>query len=118
MPIGESGLYHVSDGQLAALAAAGPLNPLEYTDLRATAERLEPLIAASGGGVVPLAEGWLPELRKVKPGRDREGRRWLGLVANGAHLVTGVRQVPLLPAVLVLLLGLGAAVGAWVREGR
>jgi hypothetical protein len=118
MPIGESGLYHVSDGQLAALAAAGPLNPLEYTDLRATAERLEPLIAASGGGVVPLAEGWLPELRKVKPGRDREGRRWLGLVANGAHLVTGVRQVPLLPAVLVLLLGLGAVVGAWVREGR
>ncbi len=118
MPIGESGLYHLSDGQLSALAAAGPLNPLEYTDLRATAERLEPLVAASGGGILRLADGGLPELRKVKPGRDREGRRWLGLLANGAYLVTGVRQVPLLPAALVLLLGLGAAVGAWVREGR
>jgi hypothetical protein len=76
------------------------------------------LLTASGGGVVRLAEAALPDLRKVKPGRDRAGRRWLGLQANGAYLVTGVSQVPLLPAVLVLLLALGGAVAAWVREGR
>jgi hypothetical protein len=118
LPATQAGLYHVSDGRRSALAAAGPLNPVEFTDLRSTAEPLEALLKASGGGVVRLAEAALPDLRKVRPGRDRAGRRWLGLQANGAFLVTGVSQVPLLPAVLVLLLALGGAVAAWVREGR
>ncbi len=118
LPATQAGLYHVSDGRRGTLAAAGPLNPVEFTDLRSTAEPLEALLKASGGGVVRLAEAALPDLRKVKPGRDRAGRRWLGLQANGAFLVTGVSQVPLLPAVLVLLLALGGAVAAWVREGR
>ncbi len=118
LPISDPGLYRVSDGRLNALAAAGPLNPLEYTDLRATPERLEHLVAESGGAVVRLAEQPTPELRKVKPGRDRNGRRWLGVLSQGAYLTTGIERVPLLPAALVLLLGLGAAVAAWVREGR
>lgn len=114
----QTGLYRVSDGLHSTLAAAGPLNPLEFADLRASAEALEPLVAASGGAAVRLAAAPLPELRKVKPGRDRKGRGWLGLQANRAYLVTGVSQVPLLPALLALLLALGGAVAAWVREGR
>ena len=65
-----------------------------------------------------VGESRLPELRKVKPGRDRHGRGWLGVQANGAYLVTGISQVPVLPAILVLLLALGTAVAAWLREGR
>jgi hypothetical protein len=118
LPVEQSGLYHVSDGQRSTLAAVGPLNPLEFTDLRSTAEPLAALMAASQGGLARVGDGDLPELRKVKPGRDRHGRGWLGLQANDAYLVTGVSQVPLLPAVLVLLLALGAAVAAWLREGR
>ena len=34
-----------------ALAAAGPLNPVEYADVRTTAEKLGPAARASGGGV-------------------------------------------------------------------
>ena len=118
MPANEAGLYRVSDGQKTALAAAGPLNPVEFEDLRASAKPLEPLIEASRGGVVRLASDRLPSLRKVKSGRDRQGRGWLGLQATGGYVVTGVMQVPLLPAAVILLLALGSALLAWWREGR
>jgi hypothetical protein len=118
MPVDEAGLYRVSDGQKTALAAAGPLNPVEFEDLRASAEPLAPLVAASRGTVVRLAGDRPPSLRKVRPGRDRHGRGWLGLQATGGYVVTGVMQVPLLPAAIVLLLALGSALLAWWREGR
>src|SRR6202030_3035439 len=50
-PISGKGLYRVSDGTRTALAAAGPLNPVEFADVRATPEKLAPLAQASGGGV-------------------------------------------------------------------
>jgi hypothetical protein len=117
VPVDEAGLYRVSDGQKTTLAAAGPLNPVEFEDLRASAEPLAPLIAASRGTVVRLAGDRLPSLRKVRPGRDRHGRGWIGLRATGGYVVTGVMQVPLLPAAVVLLLALGSALLAWWREG-
>jgi hypothetical protein len=118
MPVTQAGLYRVSDGRKTALAAVGPLNPVEFEDLRATAEPVEPLIEASRGTVVRLAGERLPSLRKVKPGRDRHGRGWIGVQAKGGYVVTGVSQVPLLPAALVLLLALGSVLLAWWREGH
>ena len=118
LPITESGLYRAGDGQRVALAAAGPLNPLEYKDVRATAAPLAPLIAESKGRVVKLASESLPAVRRVKPGRDRQGRDWIGLVGTESYVVTGVSQLPVLPALLILLLAGGAAVLAWYREGR
>jgi hypothetical protein len=118
LPVTETGLYRVTDGLKTALAAVGPLNPIEFEDLRATAEPLTPVIEASGGAVVRVAGERLPSLRKIKPGRDRHGRGWIGVQAQGGYVVTGVLQVPLLPAVLVLLLVLGSALLAWWREGH
>ena len=40
-----------------ALAAAGPLNPVEYADVRTTAEKLGPIAEASGGGVFWVGDG-------------------------------------------------------------
>ena len=114
----ESGLYRVTDGQRTALAAAGPLNPLEFEDLRSTDARLAPIVVESGGGFVRMASDDLPRLRKVQPERDRHGRGWLGIQENGRYVVTGVTQIPLMPAVLILFLALGATVLAWWREGR
>ena len=59
-----------------------------------------------------------PDIRLVRPGRDTAGRGWIGLRHNADYVVTGVERLPLLPAALVLLLGLGAAMLAWWREGR
>ena len=117
----EAGLYHFGDGVRSAIAAVGALNPVEMGDVRATDQLLRPVVVASGGHVLWLADG-LPEIRRVRPGRDTggetPGRGWLGLRTNGDYLVTGVTQTPLLPGVLVFLLGLGALVAAWRREGR
>jgi hypothetical protein len=113
----ERGLYRASDGTRMAVAAVGALSSLEFADLRANADKLAPLAAATGGGVFWLANG-LPEARGVKPGRDAAGRGWMGLRRNDAFAVTGARQVPLLPALLVLAAAFAALGLAWWREGR
>ncbi len=118
------GLYRLSDGERKALTAAGTANPREAADARASAERLAPLAARTGGGVLWLAEQPRPELRRVRPGRDMAGRGrsagggWLGLRANGDFIVTGIREVPLLPGLLMLVLALGAAALAWRVEAK
>jgi len=114
----EDGLYRVTDGTRTAFAASGDLNPVEMADLRSTETVMEPLAQASGGGIFRLAEGGLPQIRRVRADRDTAGSSWLGLKANEDHIVTGVDQLPLLPAIILLLLGLGMTVTAWWREGR
>ena len=118
LAIAAPGLYRVSDGTRTALAAAGPPNPVEFADVRATTERLEPVAEATGGGLVWLSESGVPDLRRVRPGASSAGRGWLGLRANQDYVVTGVKEIPLLPPLAVLLLAGAFLVGAWRREAR
>ena len=117
LPVEQAGLYRVSDGINVAMAAVGALNPLEWADVRASETVTAPLVEATGGSVNWLADS-LPQIRRTAPDRNSSGHGWIGLVANGDYLVTGVRQIPALPAWLALLLALGMAVVAWRREGR
>jgi hypothetical protein len=117
VPADERGLHRLSDGTSTAFAVVGALNSLEFADLRANAEKLAPLANATGGGVFWLTDG-LPETRGVRPGRDAAGRGWMGLRRNEAFAVTGVRQIPLLPPLLVLAAVFAALGFAWWREGR
>ncbi|MCH7887749.1 MAG: hypothetical protein IIA00_00545 [Proteobacteria bacterium] len=116
--VDEPGIYRVSDGRLSAIGAVGEVNPLEFADLRASAETLEPLARATGGAVAWLADGAAPSVRMVRPGRDTAGRGWIGLKANQDYVVAGIRQAPLMPTWLVLLLSLGGLLLAWRAEGR
>ncbi|HZB93372.1 MAG TPA: hypothetical protein VE397_18130 [Stellaceae bacterium] len=118
LPISESGLYRVTDGERTALAAAGALNPIELADVRTTDQKLKAAVAATGGGVFWVGPGPVPDARRVDPDRSAAGRNWIGLRANGDYIVTGVKEIPLLPGVLALLLALGLFVAAWRREGR
>jgi hypothetical protein len=115
LPAAVPGVWQVGDGAHLAYAAVGLDNPLEYADLRATADRVRPLVRASGGGIAWLAAG-TPELRRVAPGDPAAGPGWVGLRRRDAHLVTGVATVPLLPAWLALPLLLGLILAAWRRE--
>jgi uncharacterized membrane protein len=118
LTIDRMGLYHVSDGNHTALAAAGALNPVEFADVRTTAEKLAPLTQASGGGAFWVGDDGMPDIRRVAPGRAASGQSWLGLRQNEDYLVTGFSEMPLLPGIAALLLTIGLLVAAWRREGR
>jgi hypothetical protein len=118
LAIAESGLYRITDGTRTTLAAAGALNPIELADVRTTDEKLKPVAQATGGGIFWVGPGTLPDLRRIAPDRSANGHNWLGLRANGDYIVTGVKELPLLPGLLALLLALGTFVAAWRREGR
>ena len=116
IPADEVGIYRLDDGTRTTVTAVGNLNPKEFSDMRASGGLLAPVAAASGGGMHWLADG-LPNLRRVRADRNYSGSGWMGVVSNRDFRVASVRQTPLLPALLVLILGLGALVWAWRREG-
>jgi len=115
LPVTEIGLYKISDGARTVRAASGPLNPLEFADLRTTANRMAPVVEKSGGGMFWYVDG-LPDLRRVLPDRNAHGRGWAGFVENRSYIVTGVLQAPLSPALVLIVLLL--LMSAWWREGR
>ena len=117
LAIDQMGLYRVTDGTRTALAAAGPLNPIEFADVLTTPEKLAPVVAATGGGIFWVGSGKIPEVRRVSPDRTAAGNNWMGFRANGDYTVTGLSEIPLLPAVAALLLIVGGLVAAWRREG-
>jgi hypothetical protein len=117
VPVSETGIYRIKDQKHTALAAVGRLNPLEFADMRTTASHFAALTRATGGGIAWMADS-APELRRVRGGRVTSGSNWLGVMNNRNFSVKSVREAPLLPAVLVLLIGLGALMLAWRAEGR
>ena len=117
LPITEMGLYRVTDGTRTALAAAGPLNPVEFADVRTTPDKLAPIVTATGGGIFWAGSGSIPEIRRVAPERTAAGHNWMGLRANGDYTVTGFSELPLLPGIAALLLIIGGLLAAWRREG-
>ncbi|MBT3767268.1 MAG: hypothetical protein HOB79_11280 [Rhodospirillaceae bacterium] len=115
--VDESGLFRINDGRLSTLAAVGPSNPLELADLRATDEILAPVARATGGGVNWITDG-LPTVRRTKTDKDTSGKGWIGLRRNGAFVVSGVSQIPLMTGFVILVLLLGGLTAAWWREGK
>jgi hypothetical protein len=118
LAVSQMGLYRVTDGTHTALAAAGPLNPVELADVRSTPEKLQPVANATGGGIFWAGDGTVPEIRRVSPGRTAAGRNWMGFRQNGDYVVTGFSEVPLMPVLAALLLAIGTMLAAWRREGR
>lgn len=114
---GELGLYRATDGILSTVTAAGPLNPKEVADMRATGEILKPNAEASGGSTHWLEDG-VPQIRRVGAGDSTSGSGWIGLRDNGTYRVTALEQARLLPQWLALLLIAGALLLAWKLEGR
>lgn len=119
-PIDQLGIYRARSGGLEAISLNGPANPREYADLTSTAEILEPVARATGGGVVRLNEAGanLPEIRRIGNQRAASGNGWIGLRERDAYAVRSSTSQPLLPgifaaAALILMLLL-----AWRREGR
>ncbi|MFO1162897.1 MAG: hypothetical protein U1E60_28950 [Reyranellaceae bacterium] len=116
--VDKPGLYRFDDGTLRTVAAVGNPDPLEFSDVRATEAKLKPMVDASGGTIMWLADTSDPEIRSVRPGRAAGGSDWIGLRRNEGYTVAGINQLPLLPGILVALAFLLAVGSAWWREGR
>ena len=113
----EQGVWKLENGDQSAVAVMGLAAPREFRDPVSTGAILEPIAAATGGGVLRLEDG-LPDLRLVQEGRVAEGRGWIGLVDRRAYQVRDIRQVELAPPWLMLLLSAGLVFAAWRVEGR
>lgn len=116
-----SGTYRVQTRSLQAIAAAGPLNPTELTELLPTDEHLAPLSESTGGFSSMIGEDAtaLPDLRKVSAGSDTmSGNGWAGIRDNGRYDVTASRRKPLAPVLLFFALAALMLAWAWRNEGR
>ncbi len=111
------GLYRLEDDEQTSVIGLGPAAPREFVETIADATVLEPTVTALRGGVARLEAG-NPKLRDVRVGRPAAGRGWLGLTPRGAYETRDVRQTPILPGWLVLLLSALLITAAWMREGR
>ncbi len=114
----DQGLYKVADGTRQAFAASGALNSKEWADPRASANLLRPLVDETGGGVQAVSVNGQPTWRRVPVDGAMAGSGWFGLRQNGDYTVTGVTNMPLLPAWAALLLALGLVMLAWRRESK
>jgi hypothetical protein len=119
-PIDQLGIYRARSGGLEAIALNGPANPREYADLTSTADILEPVSRATGGGVLRLnAAGTnLPEIRRIGNQRTAAGNDWIGLRERDAYAVRSSTSQPLLPGILAAAALILMLLLAWRREGR
>ncbi|QUJ76357.1 hypothetical protein KDD17_15905 [Sulfitobacter albidus] len=113
----EIGLYRLENGDQTSVIGLGPAAPREFVDTIASAEPLASQVASLRGGALTLTDG-VPRIRNVNAGRPAAGRGWIGLTRRDAYETLDVRQTPLLPGWLVLLLSAGLITAAWLREGR
>jgi hypothetical protein len=113
----EIGLYRLENGDQSAVIGLGPAAPREFIQTIADADALKPLTLALRGGTTRVEAG-IPRLRNVRAGRPAAGRGWLGLTPRGAYETRDVRQTPILPPWLVLILSALFITAAWLREGR
>ena len=117
------GVWQVTSDGITAYAAAGAADPLELSDLRATATLVSKLVHLSGGGIhwldtgKPGAPPDVPELRRTEPDSAASGGSWIGLERRHDHIVTGITALALMPAWIALPLMLGLLVLGWRREG-
>ena len=114
----EMGLYRLRDGDLKAVAAAGPLNPKELSDVRATSAILKPIVQATQGGIRWIKRDGIPDIRRTRPGRSAADANWIGMRANEAYAVSATRQTPLFHPAIALVLIIGGLMLGWRREGR
>ncbi|MFS4581426.1 hypothetical protein [Phaeobacter sp. C3_T13_0] len=113
----EPGLYRLEESEQSTVIGLGPAAPREFEQTIATGEIMAAAVAQTRGGLRALHDG-LPSLRNVRAGRVAAGRGWIGLTPREAYRTISVKQTPLMPAWLVLLMASAAILAGWLREGR
>jgi hypothetical protein len=113
----DDGLYQIDDGLNRIMVLVNAFDAKELLDPRANPQPLAQTVEASAGSVHWIADG-TPMLRQVQPNRSSDGQNWIGLQQNNAYSVTGLAQIPLIPAWLSLIISAFLLVFGWWRETR
>jgi hypothetical protein len=115
------GLYRAISGDLFAIGVVGLEAAPEFQNVVSTGAALAPLAEATGGGVFAVRRGdaaATPDIRRVSARTaERSGENWAGLVERSASRVENVKDAPLAPAIVWLVLIALALLAAWAIEG-
>src|SRR5215210_7113862 len=122
-PARELGLHTLRSGDLVAFVSIGPANPRELVDVFSDTEALRPIDEATGGSVRRVASEAgdgvvVPRIQAVRSGTRFAGGDWIGIRPSDSAIVRGVSVFPLALGLLGLALLVGAALAAWIAEGR
>jgi hypothetical protein len=125
------GLYKLQSGStsgpLTAVAHAGIEDAREMNEVVATAEKMKPIVDATGGGVfwtrgnglLASATGAdVPRVSLLQGARVLAGSGWLGLKDREAYVTRGVKTFPVFTGLAALAALLALISLAWWREGR
>jgi hypothetical protein len=129
------GLYKAettaTSGPLTAVAHAGTEDPREMSEVTATADKLKPIVDATGGGAFwTRASGLLsgssddasnvdlPRITMLSNAKVLAGSGWMGLKDREAFVTRGVKLTPMFTGLAALAALLFLMAMAWWREGR
>jgi DnaJ-domain-containing protein 1 len=123
VPARTLGLHTLRSGDLVAFVSVGPANPRELTDVFSDTEALRGIAEATGGSVRRVAAEYgdgvvVPRIQAVRSGTRFSGGDWIGIKPSDSAIVRGVSVFPLALGLLGLALLVGAALAAWLAEGR
>jgi hypothetical protein len=124
------GLYkaetQATSGPLTAVAHAGAEDPIEMSEVVATADKLKSLVDATGGGIYwtrndAASDGkavTLPRVAVMSGAKVLAGTGWMGLRDREAFVTKGVKLTPMFTGLFALAALLALLAVAWWREGR
>ncbi len=113
------GVYTIEDvNNMRKSAIIGDIDPLELRDVKTSPDKFMPITKSSNGSIIWLNETPNPKIISSKSTKRLGGRDWLALKSNEDYAVTGVKNIPLLPEWVILLILLSASILLWWREGR
>ncbi|NVK35442.1 MAG: hypothetical protein HWE23_13230 [Rhodobacteraceae bacterium] len=118
----EQGLFTVREGERTTLVHIGPQNPLEFTDVISTTDKLSELTELTGGSTQRLlgtnSEANIPRILPMRQGTRFTGDGWIGLKVSNASILKGIDHVSLLSGLLGLAILFFALSMTWYREGK